>query len=1237
MTGIFAPLNEPRGQKKCPGLSERLRVISARIVIIIFIAHLSLSGYASTWTWTGGGGANGNWNDSANWGFAGTPGNGDTLVFQGTTGLNSTNNITNLTLNQIQFASSGFNIYGDAFTLTNSILATNTSGTNIIYASIVLAANNVQMVVSNTADLVMDGQLSGTTGVIKAGTGSLIYQYSLGDNTYSGTTLVSAGTLFLNVGGAVSISGPLVIGDGTGTGSPTVQDLQTLELANVGPITINSGGTLNLNNFSEGADFNPNLTLNGGTIETGTGTLTLAANTTITTTNDSISFIEGNLNLGSGTLTIQGSGFLLYFYATVTGSANIAQNDSINTFWGGPNTYLGNFTANGSGYVWIQNSLALGNPTNTMTLNGQSWVAIDGNINVTNQSLTINSTSSGLAVFVYGTSTNSWQADFTLDSSCEIDVATNCLFNLQGPISGPGGFTEVNPGTLLLSGSIANTYAGLTTVSGGTLVLSNSADEGAIPGNLDIYGTVRLAQDNQTSDGASINVGSGGLFDFSTFYTYFDTLQGYGTVNFGVGGWVELGLINGNSEFDGSFTGVGYAPGWTVGKVGTGTFTIGGNSTYTAGITHLLQGKTIINGSQPLIPVTVDLGATLGGSGTVGNITANGTLSPGNSLGILNSSNVTFSSSGELNVELAGPGPGTGYSQLNVTGANTLANATLVLTPAFTTPVAIGQQFDILDNEGSEPVTGIFNGLPEGAALSTGGYNFNIFYLGGTGNDVVLTLTGTPGTVEPGNITSGNGNHAIDPDECNDLDLAITNNTALPMNNISATLSTTTEGVLITQPYSDYAGVAGNASGTNATPFVISTLPDFACGSDINLQLIVNSSLGSYITSFVLQTGEPAATPLRYDVTVPIAIPDVGAVDSTNVVSGFAGFPLENVVVSLCLTGSLDSDLTNISLIAPDGTTVLLSAANGGSGYGYGTALTPDSDRTTFDDTATTPITGGAAPFVGTFRPQSPLAAFVGNATPDGNWHLHIANGPGGSPGTLLGWSLFLYPVACAGGGGSCDVCMPVISDAISTGSNVQTNRGYRDGIVSSCASPKPWSGFGDTGTNFHYNAYTFTNTSGADACVTVELQSTNDVMAATYLYNYNAANIGNNFAGSAGLSTAESAGGITTYSTEIPDGASFVVVVNEVAQAAGIQPYALTLSGLPCPPPALNIQPVKPNRAHLYWPTWAGGYTLQAAPSPANNTAWAGVTNEPIVDASQFNVTNTINSTNQFYRLLKP
>src|ERR1039458_6313635 len=442
-------------------------------IVAVCAGLFSVAGYSNTLSWSGGGGANANWNNSANWGLAGAPANGDTLIFSASQpNLLNTNNIAGLTLNQIRFAGAGggYDIRGNAFTLTNSIMATNTAGANTIENNMTLATSAVRIVVSNGVSLTLDGNLNGSVGVNKAGLGTLTYQ-GPGDNTYTGTTLVSGGTLQLNVGGYNAFEGPLVIGDGTGTGSPTVQDLIYEEISEAVPITINVNGTLNLNGNNE--TIGTNLTLFGGTIQTGTGTLTLAANSTITVAGYGASYIYGNLNIGSGTLTLQGNGAALNVNATVSGSANIVQNGCLGTGWYSANTYSGNFTVNGCSSVDLISSLALGNPTNAMTLNGQASVQITANINITNQSLTINSTNP-YALYVYGTSTNSWQANFTLGSACTIDVETNCALNLIGPIGGSGGVTKIGQGRLVYAGTNNNTYAGLTTVNQGELDLAKS-------------------------------------------------------------------------------------------------------------------------------------------------------------------------------------------------------------------------------------------------------------------------------------------------------------------------------------------------------------------------------------------------------------------------------------------------------------------------------------------------------------------------------------------------------------------------------------------------------------------------------------------------------------------------------------------------------------------------------------------------------------------------------------------
>src|SRR5206468_1472053 len=84
--------------------------------------------------------------------------------------------------------------------------------------------------------------------------------------------------------------------------------------------------------------------------------------------------------------------------------------------------------------------------------------------------------------------------------------------------------------------------------------------------------------------------------------------------------------------------------------------------------------------------------------------------------------------------------PGTAFDQLAVNG--TIALGGNLTVNASGTP-AVGTQFLIVDNDGTDPVTGRFAGLPaNGSTLTSNGTTFSINYDGGTNNnDVVLTVT----------------------------------------------------------------------------------------------------------------------------------------------------------------------------------------------------------------------------------------------------------------------------------------------------------------------------------------------------------------------------------------------------------------------------------------------------------------------------------------------------------------
>src|SRR5262249_33997626 len=153
-------------------------------------------------------------------------------------------------------------------------------------------------------------------------------------------------------------------------------------------------------------------------------------------------------------------------------------------------------------------------------------------------------------------------------------------------------------------------------------------------------------------------------------------------------------------------------------KVGAGTFTLTGASTYT-GPTVVSDGNLRVNGSIASA-VTVTGSGTLSGAGTTGGITATAgvTVSPGGTgPGILTAAgSIALGRGSSLVVELNGAAPGSGYDQLRVTGAGSTVSlgGSLNVRVGF---VPAGQSFTIINNGGSSPVSGTFSGLPEGALV----------------------------------------------------------------------------------------------------------------------------------------------------------------------------------------------------------------------------------------------------------------------------------------------------------------------------------------------------------------------------------------------------------------------------------------------------------------------------------------------------------------------------------------
>jgi uncharacterized repeat protein (TIGR01451 family) len=274
-------------------------------------------------------------------------------------------------------------------------------------------------------------------------------------------------------------------------------------------------------------------------------------------------------------------------------------------------------------------------------------------------------------------------------------------------------------------------------------------------------------------------------------------------------------------------------------------------------------------------------------------------------------------------------------------------------------------------------------------------------------------------------LFGGNGNGTIDPNECNNLNIVLQNLGTLGATNIVARLSSSTPGVIIAQRTSPYPDLPNSAMGTNLVRFSISTTPNFVCGTPVNLTVLVKSDQQTRTFNFTLLTGGSAGSPVRFDSTGIVAIPDndpIGA-SSPITVSNFTG-GLKKVSVGVYINHPFDVDLF-LTLIAPDGTTNVLSANEGENGTSlanFGVACAPDSSRTVFDDDAANPIGAGNPPFLGTFKPETSFIVYSGKTgtNVNGTWQLHAVDQIQFGAGTIQCWSLFLSPAICADGGGQC-------------------------------------------------------------------------------------------------------------------------------------------------------------------------------------------------------------------------
>ena len=441
---------------------------------------------------------------------------------------------------------------------------------------------------------------------------------------------------------------------------------------------------------------------------------------------------SGTVNLGSARLIINNAADT--FSGTINGTGGIEVRGGVQVL-SGANAYSGGTIVNG-GIVRALNSQAFG--TGTITLldptvqfgvsgtyaNDILLASIDpvGDPNRLEADNGVTATLSGAITeasagqplffgvtggtgssnFVLTNAGNSWSGTTTIETGVAVQGTTDSISGgdivdngaliydqdvggiVNQAISGTGSLTKFGTGIVTLAG--ANSYTGGTAVMDGTLA---------------------LGADERIADTGLLGVDTPGVFDLAGYIETIGGLLGNGTVVLDGTLVVDQDV---DTTFAGNFTDGLLAPADELRKSGTGLLNLTGTSDF-AGTVTAAGGTLAINGSMANADVLVEAAGRLQGNGTLGSLTVNGTLAPGNSIGhLIVAGDLTFAAGSTYEVEIT---PAT--SDLTSAGGNILINGGTVSVLAGAGTYSPLTDYLILESVGS--VTGTFDGVTSNLAF----------------------------------------------------------------------------------------------------------------------------------------------------------------------------------------------------------------------------------------------------------------------------------------------------------------------------------------------------------------------------------------------------------------------------------------------------------------------------------------------------------------------------------------